>query len=147
MRRALLFLSVALVLAGCQSVPREAPPAMAAQEPSVPAPVRIEGKASYLERIALPGARLDVLVIDDTAAADDAMPNPAVAHARFDELRGPPYAFVLEVDRASMHEGRPYSLRATLRDAKGRLAFMTPTRIPLVPGQPVEFRFVRAPAP
>ena len=87
------------------------------------------------------------MVIDDATADDAGTPNPAVAHARFEELRGPPYAFALEIDRASLHEGRPYSLRATLRDADGKLAFMTPTRIALVPGQPVEFRLVRAPAP
>ena len=109
------------------------------------APLRIEGKASYLERIAVPGARLEVLIVDDAAADDAASPNAAIAHARFDELRGPPYAFAIDLDRALVHEGGHYSLRATLRDADGRLAFMTPTRIALVPGQPVEFRLVRSP--
>ena len=145
MRRLFVSLSAAVALGGCQSVPREAPPAVAAQAPAAPAPLRIEGKAIYLERIALPGARLEVVLIDDDAADDAASPNAAIAHAGFDELRGPPYAFALELDRALLREGKRYSLRAMLRDADGRLAFMTPARIALVPGQPLEFRLVRTP--
>src|SRR5690349_5373218 len=102
MRRLFVPLSIAVALGGCQSVPREAPPAVAAEAPAARAPLRIEGKATYLERIALPGARLDIVVIDDATADDAGTPNPAVAHARFEELRGPPYAFALEIDRASL---------------------------------------------
>jgi uncharacterized lipoprotein YbaY len=146
MRHVLLSLVIALPLAGCQSVPREAPAATTPEARAVPGPLQILGKATYLERIAVPGARLEVLVIDDATSADPGMPDATVARAQFDDLRGPPYEFAIELDRARLRDDAHYSLRATLRDASGRLAFMTPARIAVTPGQPVEFRLVRAPA-
>lgn len=146
MRYLLLSLVVAIPLAGCQSVPREAPAATTPEARSVPGPLQFLGKATYLERIAVPGARLEVLVIEDATSADSGLPDAAIARAQFDDLRGPPYEFAIELDRGRVREDARYSLRATLRDASGHLAFMTPTRIAVTPGQPVEFRLVRAPA-
>jgi uncharacterized lipoprotein YbaY len=146
MRCLLLSLVVAIPLAGCQSVPREAPAATTLEAHSVPGPLQLLGKATYLERIAVPGARLEVLVIDDATSADPGLPDATIARAHFDGLRGPPYEFAIELDRSRVREDARYSLRATLRDASGHLAFMTPTRVAVTPGQPVEFRLVRAPA-
>jgi uncharacterized lipoprotein YbaY len=86
------------------------------------------------------------LVIDDATSADPGLPDATIARAHFDGLRGPPYEFAIELDRSRVREDARYSLRATLRDASGHLAFMTPTRVAVTPGQPVEFRLVRAPA-
>ena len=144
MRHVLLSLVVAIPLAGCQSVPREAPAATTPEARSVPAPPQVVGTATYLERIAVPGARLEVIVIDDAASDDPGLPDATVARAQFDSLVGPPYAFAIDLDRARLREDAHYSLRAALRDASGHLAFMTPTRIAVTPGHPVAFRLVRA---
>lgn len=146
MRTALPFLPALMMMAGCQSVPREAAVAMPpAATPAAP-PLVVQGSAMYFERIAVPGAQLDVVVIDE-AAADAPAPagDATIARAHFDDLPGPPYAFSLELDRASLRPGARYGLRASLRDARGQLAFMTPKRVTIDVNKPVELRLVRTP--
>lgn len=142
MFRPLLTTACLLVLAACQSPP----PAPATGD--VPAATRlatvIEGRATYLQRIAPPpGAVLSVQLIDtqlaDTAAA-------VVARADVTDLQGPPFAFSLPYDAARLRPNGQYGLHAGLRDAEGKLWFVTDTRVPVTPGStaPVEIRMVQA---
>lgn len=153
MRLTLLSIAVAMLVA-CQSMPsspgREVPrlPSAAPATPAV-----VHGRASYLERIVLPqGAFLEVQLIDDGIADAQAPAGSAsatVARMSYGELHGPPYAFALPYDPARVAPDGHYSLRATLREPGGRLAFATATRVPVKPGTatPVEFRLVRVAAP
>ncbi len=148
MRRIPLLLSIPVLLAACGSVPRDAPtPVPPPPAPAAPATLRVEGSASYRERIAIDGARLDVVVID-AAAVDGAGPtNAGIARFRFEGLAGPPCTFGLDLDRARWRADARLHVRAFLRDSQGRLAFMTPTRVSVVPGQPLDLRLVRVAYP
>lgn len=150
MRLVLLFVAVAL-LAACQSVPApERGNAPAAQQ-TVPAKASVHGRAFYLERMLMPpGAVLEVQLIDDRIAdAPERTGAATVARMSYGDLHAPPYAFDLPYDPARVTADGHYSLRATLRDADGRLAFATDARIPVTPGTAtlVEFRLVRVAAP
>lgn len=142
MLRPLLTTACLLGLAACQS-PITAPPP--ADAPSTPRPAaQIQGRASYLERIAPPpGAILSVQLVDlqlaDTPAA-------VIASADVRDLQGPPFAFTLPYDPSKLRANGRYGLHAGLRDAQGRLWFVTDTQVPITPGAdtPVEFRMVRA---
>ena len=148
MHRTPLLLSILVLLAACGSVPRDAPtPASPVPAPEAPATLRIEGSASYRERIAVEGARLDVIVVDAAAADAAGQPDASVARFRFERLAGPPYAFGLELDRAHLRADARLHVRAYLRDSQGRLAFATPTRVAIVPGQPLDLRLVRVTPP
>jgi uncharacterized lipoprotein YbaY len=148
MRLAILVVAT-VALAACQSVngPEHRPgnaPAAAATPQAV-----VHGRATYLERILLaPGATLDVQLIDDTVAdaSNGAAAAATIASARWNDLHGPPYDFALPYDPSRVDANGRYSLRATLRDAGGRLEFATERRVDVVPGtrETVEFRLVRA---
>lgn len=141
MLRPLLTTACLLGLAACQS-PITAPPP--ADGTSTPRPAaQIQGRASYLERIAPPpGAVLSVQLVDlqlaDTPAA-------VIASADFRDLKGPPFAFALPYDPSKLRPNGMYGLHAGVRDAQGRLWFVTDTQVPVTPGTdaPVEFRMVR----
>lgn len=136
--RQLLPLFLALGLAACQSAPH---PKTTAAPPATNG-AAIRGQAFYLEKIQLaPGATLEVQMIDDTGAT--------LAQQSFGGLHGPPYEFALPYDAARIDAAHQYALRATLRNAAGRLEFATDTRVPVAPGkaQRVELRLVRAALP
>ena len=141
MLRPLLTSACLLGLAACQS-PITAPPP--ADGTSTPRPAaQIQGRASYLERIAPPpGAVLSVQLVDlqlaDTPAA-------VIVSADFRDLKGPPFAFALPYDPSKLRPNGMYGLHAGVRDAQGRLWFVTDTQVPVTPGTdaPVEFRMVR----
>lgn len=143
--RAPMLLSILVLLAACGSVPRDAPTPSPPVPPAAAAPasLRIEGNASYRERIALDGARLEVIVVDAAAADAGNQTDASVARFRFERLAGPPYPFAIELDRARVRADARLSVRAYLRDAEGRLAFMTPARVAIIAGQPLELRLVR----
>lgn len=104
----------------------------------------VEGRATYLERIAAPpGARLSVQLVDAQLADT---PAAVIASQEFTDLSGPPYAFSLTYDPAKLRPNGQYGLHAGLRDAQGKLWFVTDTRVPVTLGtsSPVEFRMVRA---
>jgi uncharacterized lipoprotein YbaY len=144
MRRVVLFLTVLAVLAiaACRStLPSASAPPHESAHPT-PAVVQIHGRASYLERMALPAqSTLEVQMI-----ADDANPPTPITQMSFGDLHGPPFDFSLAYDPAAIKPGDHYSLRATLRDAQGHLQFLTPQSIAVTPGSErvVEFRLVRA---
>lgn len=146
-RLALLTLLTLLAVAGCQSVNGPGAAAQADHAAQARATPVVRGRAHCLERIPTPSdATLDVQLIDDgiaDAAATDA--GATIARMRWTGLSGPPFEFELPYDPTRVRADRRYSLRATLRDAKGRLEFATGSRVDVVPGAraPVEFRLVR----
>jgi len=136
----------AIGLAACHPAPRPDavthPPTSTKMETSGTA--LIHARATYLERmLPPPGATLDVQLIED---------EPDVAHTRIlvtqhaTDLHGPPFAFDIACDPASIETGAHYGIRASLRDVDGRLQFATAALVPVVPGSDatVEFRLVRA---
>ena len=145
MTRPLLTLGCLLALAACQpDTPGDGAPA-AAVPPA--ASTAIRGSATYLERMAPPpGATLTVQLIDNQLADT---PAAVIATAEFKDPAGPPFAFVLPYDAAKLRGNGQYGLHAGLRDAQGKLWFVTDTRVPVTPGsaQPVEFRMVRTGTP
>ncbi|MEL1264658.1 YbaY family lipoprotein [Pseudoxanthomonas putridarboris] len=145
MTRPLLAAACLLALAACQPTPPAPGDAPSGTDPApAPATASINGRATYLERIAPPpGATLSVQLIDNHLADT---PAAVVASAEFKDAKGPPFEFTLPYDPAKLRENGEYGLHAGLRDAAGRLWFVTDTRVPVTPGaaQPVEFRMVRA---
>ena len=147
MRLALPALAVVLLTA-CATAPRVPPEHPAAQTPMAQPTTLIEGSAFYLERMRVPaGATLDVQLIDNALAdAQPASATPAatVARQRFEVSGSSPYAFALPVASARIVAGAGYSLRASLRDARGHLLFATAARVALTPAVRPELRLVRA---
>jgi uncharacterized lipoprotein YbaY/uncharacterized membrane protein len=143
MLRPLLITACLLALAACQSPTTTAPPGDGTTAPTPQAPA-IQGRALYRERIAPPsGAVLSVQLIDNQLADT---PAAVVASADFTDLKGPPFDFTLPYDAAKLRANGSYGLHAGLRDAQGKLWFVTDTRVPVTPGAstPVEFVLVRA---
>ncbi len=139
-----LLAATCLALAACTPRPATDPgqPVPATDTPRPTAAV--EGRATYLERIAPPpDARLSVQLVDAQLADT---PAAVIASQEFTGLQGPPYAFSLAYDPAKLRPNGRYGLHAGLRDAQGKLWFVTDTRVPVTPGAstPVEFRMVRA---
>lgn len=136
-----------LALAGCQSGPHT----QSAPDAATPAvQAVIQGQAGYRERIAAPpGAVLTVQLIDNLLADTQAA---VIASTEIRDAKGPPFAFSLPYDAARIRANGQYGLHASLRDADGKLWFVTDTRSAVTPGagQPVELRMIRAastPAP
>ena len=131
-----------LALAACQS-PATAP-APDGTPTSSQASAVIQGRATYLQRIAPPpGAVLSVQLIDNQLADT---PAAVIASAEFADVQGPPFAFSLPYDPAKLRPNGQYGLHAGLRDGEGKLWFVTDTRVPVTPGSAtaVEFRMVQA---
>src|SRR3982751_2722602 len=131
----LVVLVAATTLVACQSVngPEQRP--VVARPTTTPPPTVVRGRATYLERILLaPGATLDVQLIDDASADASDAATATIASARWNDLHGPPYEFALPYDATRVDAKSRYSLRATLRDAGGRLEFATERRVEIVPG-------------
>ena len=143
MRLAVLVAATALV--ACRSV--NGPEQRHGNAPTIPTPQTVvRGRATYLERILLaPGATLDVQLIEDASADASGAATATIASARWTDLHGPPYEFALPYDAARTDAKSRYSLRATLRDARGHLEFATDRRVEVVPGasEVVEFRLAR----
>ena len=139
MIRIFFLAGVLLLVAGCQTGPSP----RAVDVRAEPATIRVQ--AYYLERMALPpGATLEVRLI---AEPQDAMPS-TVTLQQFNDLRGPPFEFVLPYDPARIQAGMHYALRASLRDASGHLVFYTGSRVEVTPGRTevVELRLTRSSA-
>ncbi|MBD9376648.1 YbaY family lipoprotein [Pseudoxanthomonas sp. PXM04] len=131
-----------LALAACQPKPAgDAPATPAATAPAVAA--TITGAASYRERIAPPpGAVLTVQLIDNQLADT---PTAIIASAEIKDAKGPPFAFELPYDAGKLRPNGSYGLHASLRDADGKLWFVTDTRTSVVPGsgQPANLSMIR----
>lgn len=133
------FLVLALLLAGCQAVPR---PATAPIEAPAAKSVVFRVEASSDDRATIPpGARLEVLLIDDRGAV--------VAAQSFVDFHGLPHEVELRMDESRTDPERRYALRAALRSASGRLEYFSERRLAVVPGDAhaVPLRLIRASAP
>lgn len=139
MRRSCLAVCAALTLplAACQGADKTAVTSSSAQT------VTVQGKAFYLERIALPpGAMLHVKVVDmqhadatlGVVAADDF--NASLV----------PIPFELEVKGSKIEPNKQYGVTASLRDVDDKLMFSAAAPVPvdLRAPAPLEIRLVRA---
>ena len=134
-----------VVLGACQPGPKTtADPDPSAVATATSAPTAIHGRATYLERIKMPGADLVVQLVDNQLVDT---PQAVIASIRLDDVAGPPYEFTLPYDAAKLRPGGMYGLHANLRGPDGELWFVTDTRVPVKPGSSdlVEFRMVRVP--
>lgn len=87
----------------------------------------VTGTVTYRERIAVPTDAVVTVSLEDVSKMD--VPSTLVAETRFRANGGPPYAFALGYDPADIHNGRRYSLRATIRLGE-RLLFTSTEHIP-----------------
>lgn len=135
-----LTLCMGMALSACQ-------PSTTATGPTTQTPAgmaTIQGRATYLERMALPpGSVLQVQLLDDQSSDT---PNAVLAEQRFEKLSGPPFDFSLLYDPAHLRDDAQYGLQATLLTADGTPLFVTDARVAVTPGSttPVEFRMIRA---
>ena len=130
--------AAALTLMGCQSKEAQS---SADAAPKAAQPV-VHGRAIYLERITVPaGATLTVQLIDQRLADT---PAAVLASAEVHDAKGPPFEFTLPYDPGKLREGGQYGLHASLRDADGRLWFVTDTQVPVTPSKTdaVEVRMI-----
>ena len=130
-----------LALAACQ--PKPAGEAPATSTATAPSAATITGAASYRERIAPPpGAVLTVQLIDNQLADT---PTAVIASTEVKDAKGPPFAFELPYDAGKLRPNGSYGLHASLRDADGKLWFVTDTRTSVVPGsgQPANLSMIR----
>lgn len=113
---------IALVLlAGCQSAPRPAPPSASAENPATRTVV-FRAQAFSETQVPLPsGARLDVLLIDDRG--------DVVTAQSFEDVHALPHAIELRVDAARAGAAGPLALRGALRDGAGHLVFFSDRRV------------------
>lgn len=92
---------------------------------------RIEGRASYRERISLPpGAVLEV-VLEDVSIQD--IKATEVARSVSGDPAGPPFTFVIEYDAAAIIPSRQYAVRARIL-VNGRLWCTSDTFYPVLTG-------------
>ncbi|PCC71228.1 putative lipoprotein [Nannocystis exedens] len=137
MRRLSLALCAALTLplAACQDADKTG-------ETSSAQTVTLQGKAFYLERIALPpGSMLHVKVVDLRNAEAT---GGAIASDVFNATQVP-IPFELEVKLSKIEPNTPYGVSASVRDADDELWFKTEAPVPveLKAPAPLEIRMVR----
>lgn len=147
MRPLMTALAIAAATAGCQSgTPSNVP----AGESAAPAPATtgavIHARALVREKIFVPpDSTLHVQLLDNLLADT---PKAVLAEHSGPAGNGPVYTIALPYDPAKLREGGLYGLHVSLRMPDGSLAFVTDTRVPVVPGDaaPVEFVLKHVPA-
>ncbi len=122
-----LLLGVAMaLLAACQPRPAlRADHALAPAAPGADSLVRLQVRADCRGCLVPSGATLEVLLIVD---ADSDMPR-VIADERFSVPRDLPFDFILRHDPRLVPAGAELAMRASLRDAAGRLRLLTGQRI------------------
>lgn len=101
----------------------------------------VTGTASYRERMTLPSGATFEAVLEDVSRAGA----PATVLGRFgpEPAAGPPFAFAIAYDDASVVPGHRYNVRAVVRH-EGRLLFTTDRSVPpFTSDRPLELRMVR----
>lgn len=110
-------------------------PVNAAGESSM---ARLDGSIWYRERMALsPNAKI-IVQLEDIARAD--APSDVIATVRLGPEGGPPWAFSIVYDPASLHQRGRYVMRVRI-EADGRLLFTNTESIPAfdrASGEPLE---------
>ncbi|MCV0413549.1 MAG: YbaY family lipoprotein [Brevundimonas sp.] len=117
MRHAPMILPAALVLAACAATP--GPNASTGM-------TTVSVTSTYRERIMLPPGHVLTVRIEDVSLAD--APAVVLAETRQPLEGGPPYAVTLGVPTGQIDPRHTYAARADIRDADGRLVFVTDTR-------------------
>lgn len=117
MRHAPTALPAALVLAACAST--GGPDASTGL-------TTVTVAAAYRERIMLPPGHVLTVRIEDVSLAD--APAVVLAETRQPLEGGPPYTATLNVPTDRIDPRHAYAARAEIRDAGGRLVFVTDTR-------------------
>lgn len=117
MRYAPMILPAALVLAACAATP--------GPEMSTGMTV-VNVTAAYRERILLPPGHVLTVRIEDVSLAD--APAKVLAESSQPLSGGPPYVVTLGVPTGQIDPRHTYAARAEIRDAAGRLVFVTDTR-------------------
>lgn len=117
MRHAPMILPAALVLAACAATP--GPNASTGM-------TTVSVTSTYRERIMLPPGHVLTVRIEDVSLAD--APAVVLAETRKPLEGGPPYAVTLGVPTGQIDPRHTYAARADIRDADGRLVFVTDTR-------------------
>ena len=88
---------------------------------------RLDGSIWYRERMALPPNAEIVVHLEDVARTD--APSEVIATERFGPEGGPPWAFSIVYDPASLHQRGRYVMRVRI-EADGRLLFTNTESIP-----------------
>lgn len=126
-------LGVLLALAACGSDEQAlVPPAGSAEEAGV---ARIEGEVFYRERIMIPPDSTVEVQLEDISRAD--APATVVESVAFRAGGGPPYAFSIEYDPASIDTRMRYALRARITSPADDLLFTNTEYIDPFGGNPV----------
>jgi putative lipoprotein len=135
--RAIGALAAIATLAACQGGHTPAP--TGAMESDL---ARLEGSATYRERMMLPPGSVLQVTIEDVSRAD--APAEVVVRTEVEGATASPIPFVLTYPAARILPDHRYGVRATIRHAEG-LLFVTDTFTPLPPpGAALELRMVRA---
>lgn len=127
-----------LALSGC---------AMSSPSEAADGPIRLDGVATYRERMVLPPDAMLTVVVEDVSRADA----PAIELARtvVDSPGAPPMRFAIEYPTASIVAGHRYAVRARI-ERSGQLLFTTDTFHALPPpdnSSPFELKLVRVGQP
>lgn len=117
MRHAPMILPAALVLAACAATP--GPNASTGM-------TTVSVTSTYRERVMLPPGHVLTVRIEDVSLAD--APAVVLAETRQPLEGGPPYAVTLGVPAGQIDPRHTYAARADIRNADGRLVFVTDTR-------------------
>jgi len=139
----LLLLTLVMGLGACQLAA-----APAAERETLPRRVTatVGGEVFYLERIAVPrGGRLTVELLD-VGPSDAALAPVPLGQTVLEDPGQPPYAFRIRYAVDAVQPGSRLALRATWRDAQGRVWFHTPQPTLVAPEQAgaMRVRMVRA---
>jgi len=116
MRYAPMILPAALVVAAC---------ATPGPEMSTGTTI-VNVTATYRERIMLPPGHVLTVRVEDVSLAD--APARVLAETSEPLAGGPPYAVTLGFPTSQIDPRHSYAARAEIRDAQGRLVFVTDTR-------------------
>ena len=113
--------------------PKSTPGAEPAPAPAASAAIRVHASWPADAKLSAGAATLDVMLVGERDA--DVKQAPVVlARAHFDVARRPELDVDLGYDTARVDPAAHYVVRAALRDARGRLAAVTPSAIAVTPG-------------
>ena len=101
----------------------------------------LQGRASYLQRIALPEDAVFDVVLQDISRADAKA--EVIAHSQLNPAGQTPFAFTLNYDTSAILPGRRYAVRATIKQ-QNKLLFTTDRVYPVLDGDdaPLELLLV-----
>ncbi len=93
----------------------------------------VTGTLTYLQRIALPPGSVANVQIQDVSRAG--APAEVIGEQEFSmDGKSVPVAFAVPYDPSKILDNHRYSVRATIRDAEGKLRFTTDTITPVITG-------------